>query len=67
MDENKKNTELNEEQLKEVSGGQTEESVILAYEEKARKKVDEMKKLQSKVITSAGTMEEIVAAPKAAQ
>ena len=63
MDENKKNTELHEEQLKEVSGGQTEESVILAHTEK----VSEMKKLQSKVITSAGTMAEIVAAPKAAQ
>ena len=64
----KKNEELCEgkqklsiEELDKVNGGQLEESVILAqHAEKAKDEAAKMKKLQSKVITSAGTMSVMV-------
>ena len=63
LKKNLKNEELCEgkqklsiEELENVNGGQVEESVILAHAEKAKDEAAKMKKLQSKVITSAGTM-----------
>ena len=47
---------LNDKDLEQVNGGQVEESVILAQAEKAKEEAAKMKELQSKVITSAGTM-----------
>ncbi len=53
--------ELSEKDLEQVNGGQVEESVILAqHAEKAEDEAAKMKKLQSKVITSAGTMSVMV-------
>ena len=54
------NKELNDKDLEQVNGGQVEESVILAHAEKAKAEATKMKKLQSKVITSAGTMSVMV-------
>lgn len=52
--------ELNDKDLEQVNGGQVEESVILAQAEKAKDEAAKMKELQSKVITSAGTMSVMV-------
>ena len=67
LKKNLKNEELCEgkqklsiEELENVNGGQVEESVILAHAEKAKDEAAKMKKLQSKVITSAGTMSVMV-------
>ena len=60
MKDNKEFFELNDEELDQVSGGQVEESVILAHAEKAKAEAAKMKKLQSTVITSAGTMSVMV-------
>ena len=57
---NEKLRELTEEELEQVNGGQVEESVILAHAEKAKAEAAKMKQLQSKVITSAGTMSVMV-------
>ena len=59
--------ELNDEELNQVSGGQVEESVILAHAEKAKDEAAKMKKLQSKVITSASTMSVMVEMGKEAE
>ena len=48
--------ELNDKDLEQVYGGQVEESVILAHAEKAQDEAEKMKKLQSTIITSAGTI-----------
>ena len=50
------NKELSDKDLEQVNGGQVEESVIFAHAEKAKDGAVKMKKLQSKEITSAGTM-----------
>ena len=50
------NKELSDKDLEQVNGGQVEESVILAHAEKAKDEAIKMKKLQSTVITSVGTM-----------
>ena len=50
------NKELNDKDLEQVNGGQVEESVILTHTEKAKDKATEMKNLQSKITTSAGTI-----------
>ena len=68
LKKNLKNEELCEgkqklsiEELENVNGGQVEESVILAqHAEKAKDEAAKMKKLQSTVITSAGTMSVMV-------
>ena len=54
------NKELNDKDIEQVNGGQVEESVILAHAEKAKDEAAKMKELQSKVITSAGTMSVMV-------
>ena len=57
MDKEKmKVIELSDKELEQVNGGQVEESVILAHAEKAKDEAIKMKKLQSTVITSVGTM-----------
>ena len=63
---NEKLTELTDKELEQVSGGlkldpdrlrrKVEESVILTHTEKAKDKATEMKNLQSKITTSAGTI-----------
>ena len=60
-EEVKEARKLSMEELENVNGGQVEESVILAqHAEKAKDEAAKMKKLQSKVITSAGTMSVMV-------
>ena len=59
--------ELSDKDLEQVNGGQVEESVILAHAEKAKDEAAKMKKLQSKVITSAGTMSVMVEMGKEAE
>ena len=61
------NKELSDKDLEQVNGGQVEESVILAHAEKAKDEAAKMKKLQSKVITSAGTMSVMVEMGKEAE
>ena len=58
---------LSDKDLEQVNGGQVEESVILAQAEKAKEEAAKMKKLQSKVITSAGTMSVMVETGKEAE
>ena len=58
---------LNDKDLEQVNGGQVEESVIFAQTEKAKDEAAKMKKLQSKVITSAGTMSVMVEMGKEAE
>ena len=58
---------LTDEELAQVTGGQVEESVILAQAEKAKDEAAKMKKLQSKVITSAGTMSVMIEMGKEAE
>ena len=58
---------LSDKDLEQVNGGQVEESVILAHAEKAKDEAAKMKKLQSEVITSAGTMSVMVEMGKEAE
>ena len=59
--------ELSDEDLEQVNGGQVEESVILAHAEKAKDEAAKMKKLQSIVVTSAGTMSVMIEMGKEAE